>query len=127
LGKDGQTVDVRMPMEFKVRGGRKEIILPEGAETEPKTQPNRPLVLALARAYRWQRMIDSGEVPGVEAIATQHGVDRACASRILGLAMLAPDIVEAVAKGKGPSGLSLRKLAKSFPVRWDQQHLIVGF
>ena len=61
-GRDGQTVDIRVPMEFKTRGGRKEIILPAGAGTEPKAQPNRPLVLALARAYRWQRMIDSGEV-----------------------------------------------------------------
>ena len=38
-GKDGQTVDVRVPMEFKVRGGRKEIILPADAGPEPKAQP----------------------------------------------------------------------------------------
>lgn len=48
IGKDGQTVDVRVPMEFKTRGGRKEIILPPDADAEPKAQLNRPLVLALA-------------------------------------------------------------------------------
>lgn len=64
-------------MEFKTRGGRKEIILPPNAEAEPKAQPHQPLVLALA--HRWQRMLDSGSVPGLEAIAlgtTQRGGSR---------------------------------------------------
>ena len=69
LGKDGQTVAIRVPMEFKFHGGWKEIILPKRREAEPKARPNRPLVLALARVHWWQRMIDSGEVPGVEAMA----------------------------------------------------------
>ena len=117
-----------MPTEFKRRGGRKEIILPRGpsglpaaAEGEPKAQPNRPLVVALARAHRWQRMIEIGEVPGIELIAAQHGVDRACVSRILGLAMLAPDLTEATLKGNEPAGLSLAKLHRDLPIRWDEQ------
>ncbi len=52
MSKDGQTVDLRVPMEFKVRGGRKEIILPPDTESEANAQPNRSLVLALARAHR---------------------------------------------------------------------------
>ena len=38
-GKDGQTLDIRVPMEFKTRGGRKEIILPADAAVQPKAQP----------------------------------------------------------------------------------------
>jgi len=120
-GKDGQTVDVHVPMEFKRRGGRKEIVLPPDAETEPKAQQNRPLVLALARAHRWQRMIDSGEVPGVEAIAAQHGVDRAYVSRILGLTALAPDIIGAILAGHEPDGISLSKLHGEMPLCWQEQ------
>ena len=120
--KDGQTVDVRARMEFKTHGGRKEIVLPPGVEPEPVANRNRPLVLALARAHRWQGMLDSDEVSGVEALARQHGVDRTYVSRILGLAMLAPDLAEAAVKGDEASGLSLRKLmARSLPGRWDQQ------
>lgn len=127
LAPDGQIVDVRVPMEFKTRAGRREIILPANAETGPKAEPNQPLVLALARAHRWQGMLDSGEAPGVEAIAAQHGVDRTYVSRILGLAMLAPEAVVAIAKGNEPSGLSLRKLtAGPLPVRWDEQQAALG-
>ena len=119
-------------MEFKARAGRKEIISvrspsgpPPDAATTADVGPRSPLVVALARAYRWQRMIDSGEVAGVEAIAAQHGVDRAYVSRILDLAMLAPDLTEAALNGDEPGGFSLRKLAKSLPVRWDQQGAVL--
>ena len=131
-GADGQTLDIRVPMEFKTRSGRKEIIsvrspsgLPPGAATTADVGPRSSLVVALARAYRWQRMIDSGEVPGVEAIAAQYGVDRAYVSRILNLAMLAPDIVETIIKGKEQSALSLRKLAHHIPERWDHQQAVL--
>ena len=102
----------RVPLQFTVRSGRKEIILPPHAATTADVGPRSPLVVALARAYRWQRMIDTGEVPGVEAIAAQYGVNRAYVSRILGLAMLAPDLTQAVLKGDEPACLSLRRLAK---------------
>ena len=47
-------------MEYKTRGGRKEIILPADAVTEPRAQANRPLVLVPARTHGWQWMIGSG-------------------------------------------------------------------
>jgi hypothetical protein len=126
-GTDGQTVDIRVPMEFKRRGGRKEIILPPDAPTTADVRPRRPLVVALARAYRWQRMIDSGEVPGVGVIAAQHRMERTYIARILGLATLAPEIVEAALKGNEPSGLSMRKLLNGrLPIRWDEQRPALG-
>jgi hypothetical protein len=121
VAKDGRTVNIHMPMEFKVRGGRKEIILPADAEAEPKAQPNRPLVLALARAHHWQLMIDSGEVASIDAIAARCGLDRTYVSRILDLAVLAPDLTQAALKGKDAGGLSLRRLANHLPSRWDEQ------
>ncbi|HUT59848.1 MAG TPA: hypothetical protein VNA25_18540 [Phycisphaerae bacterium] len=71
MAEEGRTADLRVPMEFKVRGGRKEIILPPDAESEPepKAKRNQPLVLALARAHRWQRMIDSDDVGAFDKLA----------------------------------------------------------
>jgi len=129
-GTDGQTVDIRVPMEFKTRSGRKEIIsvrspsgLPPDAATAADVGPRSPLVVALARAYRWQRMIDTGEVPGVEAIAAKHNVDRAYVSRILGLTALAPDIVGAILAGNEPDGISLSELHKDLPEYWKDQRV----
>jgi site-specific DNA recombinase len=120
-GADGQTVDVRVPMEFKTRSGRKEIILPPDAATTADVGPRSPLVVALARAYRWQRMIDSGEVPGMEAIAERSGVNRTYVARMLQLTSLAPEFVQAVLAGTEPSGVSLTKLRHGVPPMWDEQ------
>ena len=71
-------------------------------------------------------MLDTGEVAGVEAIAAEHSVDRAYVSRILALAMLAPDLTEAALTGRAPEGLSLRRLARGLPCQWDEQRIALG-
>jgi len=125
-GKDGQTVDVRVPMEFKTRSGRKEIILPPGAATTADVGPRSPLVVALARAYRWQRMIDTGEVKSLDALASANGVNRSYIGRILNLAGMAPDIIQAILQGREPSGLSLQTLTRDLPAQWGQQRTALG-
>ena len=56
---DGSTLIVRIPMRFQRRGGRKRIVAPDGSAIVPtsKPQPDGTLVKALARAWRWQRIL----------------------------------------------------------------------
>ena len=56
----GRVPGMRIPMRFQRRGGRKRIVAPDGSELAPssKPQPDGTLVKALARAWRWQRMLD---------------------------------------------------------------------
>ena len=53
------------------RIGRKRIVAPDGSELarSSKPQPDRTLVKALARAGRWQRMLDEGVYTSVSEIA----------------------------------------------------------
>jgi hypothetical protein len=57
---DGTTLVVRIPMQFQRRGGRKRIVAPDGSAIVPssKPQPDGTLVKALARAWRWQKLLD---------------------------------------------------------------------
>jgi len=41
--------------------------------------------------------------------------------RMLRLTSLAPDIIEAILRGKEPEGMSLEKLRKDLPVAWSEQ------
>jgi hypothetical protein len=91
-----------------------------GRGGKPKAQSNRALVLGLARAHRWQRMIDSGEVSGLEVIAAQQGVGRSYVSRIVQLPVLAPELVGAILADRGPNGLSLAILHRALSLRWDE-------
>jgi hypothetical protein len=74
---DGDTLLVRIPMRFQRRGGRKRIVAPDGRELGPrfKPQPDGTLVKALARAWRWQRMLDGGLTAGLAALLRPSPVD----------------------------------------------------
>jgi hypothetical protein len=123
---DGEMLVVRIPMRFQRRGGRKRIVAADGREiTQPsKPQPDGTLVKALARAYRWQRVLDEGRVTSVAEIADSEGINRSYVSRVLRLTLLAPDIIERILDGRNPPRLS--ELLRPVPIEWTQQRLRLG-
>jgi hypothetical protein len=126
---EGDAIVIRLPMALRKRGGRKEIILPEGADTagQPKPLPRRPLVAALAKGFQWQRMMETGQAKSLGEIARRERVDRCYVRRILRLATLAPDVIDAMLTGNEPEGLSLRALGGDIPLVWDEQRKALGF
>ena len=85
------------------------------------------MITALARAFHWQELLDSGRYASVTGLAEAMGVDRSYVGRIMRLALLAPDIVEAIVRGDEPSGLSLERLVKGMPMVWEEQRERFGF
>ena len=59
---EGATLVVRIAMRLGRQRGRKRILAPDGCELTPpsKPQPDGVLVKALARAWRWQKLLDKG-------------------------------------------------------------------
>ena len=120
---DGTTLVVRIPMRFQRRGGRKRIVAPDGSEIAPTTkpQPDGTLVKALARAWRWQRLLDDGGYATVAEIAEAEGINRSYVSRILRLALLSPDIIEGILAGRSNHALMLDRLEGPLPASWGEQ------
>jgi hypothetical protein len=120
---DGSTLVVRIPMRFQRRGGRKRIVTPDGSAIVPscKPQPDGTLVKALTRAWRWQRMLDDGVSASVSDIGNAENISKSYVSRILRLALLAPDIVEAILAGKTDQALMLEELERPLPASWAEQ------
>jgi len=98
----GTTLVIRIPMRFQRRGGRKRIVAPDGNAIAPasKPQPDGALVKALARAWRWQRQLDQEAYSSVSDIGEAEGISKSYVSRILRLALLAPDIIEMILEGR---------------------------
>ena len=110
---------LHVPFRIVKRGGRKEMQMPEGA-TQPRRTDNT-LVKALARAFRWKRMLESGEFATIAELAEREGIAPSYMTRVLRLTLLAPDIVEAILDGKAPDVTVVRVL-EPFPVEWERQH-----
>jgi hypothetical protein len=79
------------------------------------------MVKAIARAFRWRDMLESGEYATIREIATAEKINETYVGRVLRLTVLAPNIVEAILSGRQPSGLQLDGLMRRFPVRWTEQ------
>ena len=87
----------------------------------PRPRVDNAMIKALARAFRWQRMLDEGVCGTIEELATREKVNRGYMSRVLRLTLLAPDIVEAVLDGRQVEGPRLENLLGGVPVEWEGQ------
>jgi len=79
------------------------------------------VVKAIARAFRWRGMLESGEYVTIREIANAEKINESYVGRVLRLTLLAPDIVEAIISGQQPAGLQLDGLMKSVPIEWREQ------
>ena len=107
-------------MTFTIRGGRK-TILSDAVPAPPQPRIDNALLKALARAHRWQRMIESGEYASITELAKAEGVNDSYACRVLRLSLLAPSIVTAILDGRHDCDVMLKQLMRPLPVRWDEQ------
>ena len=123
LSPDGRTLTVRVPMTFTKRGGRKLVISPDGTPTwaPPRRRVDNAMIKALARAFRWRKLMETGAYGTVEEIAAAEKINASYVSRVLRLTLLAPDIVEAILDGRQPPEMTLAVLMKPFPVAWVEQ------
>ena len=72
-------------------------------------------------------MLVTGQAANLSDLAKKLGLAAPYVTRILSLANLAPDIVEAVCGGREPEGVSLARLVKGFPDDWVEQRMVMGF
>lgn len=119
-----ETVTIHVPFRVVKRGGRKEMQMPEGATQQQRM--DNTLVKALARAFRWKRMLESGEFATIGELAEREGIAFTYMARVLRLTLLAPDIVEAILEGKQSSDVTLKGLMEPFPLEWRSQMALLS-
>lgn len=114
-----EAVTLHVPFRIVKRGGRKEMQLPTGVK-----QPSRKdhtLVKALARAFRWNSMLESCEFATIAELAEYEGIAPSYMTRVLRLTLLAPEIVDAILDGKQGQEVTLKRLMTPFPVEFKKQ------
>ena len=79
------------------------------------------MVKAIARAYWWRRLIESGEYASVTELAAAEKINQSYVCRILRLTLLAPEIMKAILAGRHRGKMDLAMLMQPFPVDWREQ------
>jgi len=116
-----------VPLAMKRRGVEMRLVIEGSGATAGKVDP--VLFKEVARAHRWFEALLSGRAASLEGAATLEGIDRSYISRLLPLAFLSPNIVEAIVRGNQPANLTAKKLihAINFPMEWQAQKQLLGF
>jgi len=79
------------------------------------------MVKAIAQAFRWQALLENGAYGCLDEIGKAEKIAPSFVSRVIRLALLAPDIVDVILEGKQPAYLTLGDLMGPFPVELDRQ------
>ena len=123
-------ISIRVPMRIKKYGGKKMIILPEGYQIKPPEESpklDETLITALAKAYYWQNLLDTGRYTSIDDLSRKRKINPSYVSRILRLNQLSPQIKTAILDGTQPRQLSLQDMQTPFPDIWEEQLKHFGF
>jgi hypothetical protein len=121
------SITVRVPLAIRHRPGRKTVVTPMTDGLAPVTTRADPaLAKALARAFRYQRMLDEGRYASITELAAVEKLDRGYLGSLLRLTLLAPDIVESVLDGRPPERIGLPVLLDPLPAAWDAQRAAIN-
>ena len=118
---------VDIPVSFKRRGVEMKLVV--AGDQGPASTPDPKLISSIARGHSWFAQLKNGEVRSVGDLVERHGVDQGDVSRIVPLAFLAPDIVEAILEGCQPVELTAARLKRmtNLPASWAEQRRYLGF
>lgn len=131
---DGEVVKLTtfIPLKIKKRGVRRMIVQPDAAERSGSTRKaniDAPLLVALSRAFYWQRLLEEGVVESGTEIAKLEGLHHSTVNELLRLTLLDPGIIQTILAGQQPQCMSLLWFQRNaLPVDWLAQRKIVdGF
>jgi hypothetical protein len=120
--KNGK-ITIQIPLRLSKRVGRKVMLASDGtsALAPRRARVDSAMVKAIARAHRWQGMLEQEAYASITELAAAEKINQSYVCRVLRLTLLAPDLVEAILDGQHPSRLQLRILLNPFPSDWTAQ------
>jgi hypothetical protein len=123
------SITVRVPLAIRHRPGRKTVVTPAPPGAAIVTTRAYPaLVKALARAFRYQRLLDEGRYASISEMAAAEKIERGYLGTLLRLTLLAPDLLELVLDDQVADRVALPALLGPIPLAWAHQreHLLFG-
>ncbi len=116
---------ISIPIQITKQRGEVRILLSGLDIVKPRTEPS--LIKAVVKGYAWRGQLEKGTFTSVRELARDVGFTHRYVGRLLRLAYLAPDIIEAILDGTQPAELSLENFRQPFSANWSEQRILFGF
>lgn len=117
------SITVRVPLNIRRRPGRKTVVTPlqHSADAAVPTRADPALVKALARAFRYQKLLEEGRYATISEMAEAERIERGYLGSLLRLTLLAPALVEQMIDGRARRAAALHELLQPFSAIWERQ------
>ena len=109
ISQDGRTLTVRVPLDLPQarRPQTGDRARWSDSWAPPRPRIDNAMVKAIARAFRWRKMLETGTYTTVAEIAAAEKINASYVGRVLRLTLLSPEIVEAILDGRQPAGVAV--------------------
>ncbi len=97
------------------------------AQQNDRSRCDPALIKAIARGRTWFEELATGRVRSLQELAKRDGITRRYIRRLVGLAFLSPQLVEAILQGRQPVQLTATRLTElDLPLDWIEQHRLLA-
>jgi site-specific DNA recombinase len=121
------SVELKAAVAFPQRGIETKLMLSERAEPCRRTKRDPALIKAIARGRLWFEELATGRARSLHELATREGITRRYVRRLVNLAFLSPQLVEAIVQGRHPVALTATRLTElDLPLDWGEQRRLLA-
>ncbi len=122
-----KAVELTAAVAFKHRGIETRLVLPGLAQQDRSSRCDPALIKAIARGRAWFEELATGRARSLEELAKRDGITRRYIRRLVGLAFLSPQLVEAILQGRQPVALTATRLTElDLPLDWTEQRKLLA-
>ena len=120
-------VELTAAAAFTRRGAETKLVLPGLAQQYDRSRYDPALIKAIARGRTWFEELATGRVRSLQELAKRDGITRRYIRRLVGLAFLSPQLVEAILQGRQSGELTATRLTEfDLPLDWTEQHRLLA-
>ena len=103
------------------------MVLPGRAEPYHSAKCDPALIKAVARGHIWFEELATGRARSLHELATREGITRRYIRRLVNLAFLSPQLVQAILQGRQPIALTATRLTElDLPLDWSEQRRLLA-
>jgi hypothetical protein len=116
-------VELTAAVAFTRRGPETKLVLQGLAQQTHNSRCDPALIKAIARGRAWFEELATGHARSLQELAKRDGISRRYIRRLVGLAFLSPQLVEAILQGRQSVELTATRLTElDLPLDWIEQH-----
>jgi site-specific DNA recombinase len=121
------TIELTAPAGLRRRGVEIRLVLPAVAIQNDRSRCDPTLIKAIARGRAWFEELAAGRARSLRELAERDGITRRYIRRLVDLAFLSPELVEAILHGRQPVELTATRLTElDLPLDWTDQRSLLA-